>query len=394
MSKFLDIFLNLKKGSLTLRIMLLLSVSLLMANLNAIVDTIFHPETGYFDEEHLIVGGAAMVVTIILYSGILIYTYHLEKSLKEQDRLEDALHMAVDYLEVRVQARTTELQEANESILRLNRELERKVKELEEAKAVAEASDRAKSEFLANMSHELRTPLNAIIGFSDMMLAGMAGPLNERQTEYIDDILRGGKKLLCHLSDILDMSRLVSGEMRLEPHEFSLRGLIDSAIVPFRRKAVEHDIKVEVEIKEGIDAISADEKKIKQVLMNLLSNAFKFTPAGGSVGVTARKAREPGIGECMEICVSDTGIGITKEDMERLFQPFQQLETVLTKRYEGAGLGLSLCKKLVELHGGRIRVESEPGRGSRFTFLIPLNDKAFESIKGESLSGRALNDRK
>ncbi len=258
---------------------------------------------------------------------------------------------------------------------RLIRELDEKVKErtseLEEAILLAQSTNRTKSEFLANMSHELRTPLNAIIGFSEAMLSGIYGPVSDRHREYLNDILMSGENLLALINDILDLSKIESGSLKLEPCEFSLRELIKSVVGMFREKAVRHGITLEYTVENGLDVMTADQRKLKHIIVNLLSNAFKFTPDGGSVRVTARKVRNPQA-EFIEISVEDTGIGVSKEDVPRLFQVFQQLESPYQKRYAGAGLGLFLTKRLVELHGGRIWVESERERGAAFTFSIPV----------------------
>ncbi|MBI5198737.1 MAG: GAF domain-containing sensor histidine kinase [Nitrospirae bacterium] len=256
----------------------------------------------------------------------------------------------------------------------------------------AQAANRAKSEFLANMSHELRTPLNSIIGFSEVMLDGIGGTISDDQRGFIQDIYESGKHLLSLIEDILDLSRVEAGTIELELSEFSLKELIDNSLIFFREKALKHNMKVKVEVEEGLDDIVADRRRIKQVLVNLLSNAFKFSPDGGSVIVRARLIEAEKMGRWedekfstsqapsfptsdrnfYEISVEDTGIGISKDDQKRLFKPFQQLETVYSKKYPGTGLGLNLCKKFVELHGGRIGVESEVGKGSRFSFIIPM----------------------
>jgi|GEM_PF-2091366 len=271
--------------------------------------------------------------------------------------------------------------------------LETKVKErtneLEVASFQAEAANRAKSEFLANMSHELRTPLNSIIGFSELISGGMAGPLNNQQGEYLTDIVNSGKHLLNLINDILDLSKVEAGKMQIEPSVFQLEDIIKGTVLMFSEKALNHNISVKSEIEKNIEMV-ADERKIRQILVNLLSNAFKFTPDGGAVQVTARRISEFGMrnselkseirnpqfasdGNFVEISVTDTGIGISHEDQKKLFKPFQQIETTLSKKYAGTGLGLNLCKGFVELHGGKIWVESDEGKGSKFSFLIPVS---------------------
>jgi len=195
----------------------------------------------------------------------------------------------------------------------------------------------------------------------------MAGSLTSEQKEYIGDIISSSKHLLDLITDILDLSKIEAGKMELEPAEFNLKKLIEASLSMFREKALKHGIKIKSLVGKDIGNITADQRKIKQCLFNLLGNAVKFTPDGGMVGVAAKKGKDS-----VEISVEDTGIGISKEDQLRLFQPFQQLEAAFTKKYAGTGLGLSLCKKFVELHGGSIWVESEAGKGSKFTFTIPV----------------------
>jgi signal transduction histidine kinase len=244
------------------------------------------------------------------------------------------------------------------NVNRMNDELRRLYNELEEA-------SQHKSEFLANMSHELRTPLNAIIGFSQVLRDEMVGSVNEKQAEYLDDIISSGNHLLSLINDVLDLSKVEAGQVELEVHPFSLREALERGVVMVRERATEDGVRVAFVVDPEVDVVAGDERRIKQVIFNLLSNAVKFTPAGGEIDVSATRAN----GE-VRVSVADTGPGIAPEDQERIFEEFQQSETGVGLR-EGTGLGLALSKRYVELHGGRIWVESELGRGSTFTFALP-----------------------
>jgi GAF domain-containing protein/anti-sigma regulatory factor (Ser/Thr protein kinase) len=243
---------------------------------------------------------------------------------------------------------------------RLFREIEAKSRELEVA-------SRHKSEFLANMSHELRTPLNAIIGFSEVLGEKMFGELNEKQAEYTDDILSSGRHLLSLINDILDLSKIEAGRMELELTKFDLPMAIDNALTLIRERASRHGIKIDRVIDDRIGDFTGDERKVKQVLVNLLSNAVKFTPEGGQIKVEASLGDGGAI-----ISVTDTGIGIAKEDQEAIFEEFRQVGSNYAQKREGTGLGLTLTRKFVEMHGGKIWVESEVGKGSKFTFTLPI----------------------
>jgi len=239
-------------------------------------------------------------------------------------------------------------------------------REIEEKSRQIEAANRHKSEFLANMSHELRTPLNAIIGFSEVLQEKLFGELNEKQAEYTDDILTSGRHLLSLINEILDLSKVEAGRMELELATFDLPLAIENARTFVRERATRHGITLDVKIDERLGDIVGDERKIKQILLNLLSNAVKFTPEGGRIGINARQ-----MNGSVEISVTDTGIGIAQEDQPRIFEEFRQVGSYAHK-IEGTGLGLTLAKKFVELHGGRIWVESEVGKGSKFTFMLPI----------------------
>jgi signal transduction histidine kinase len=229
-----------------------------------------------------------------------------------------------------------------------------------------EAASQHKSEFLANMSHELRTPLNAVIGFSEVLLQRMFGALNDKQDEYLRDIYASGQHLLSLINDILDLSKIEAGRMELAPAPFHLPSALDNAVTLVKERAGRHGIGLDVEIDPRLGELVGDERKVKQVVLNLLSNAVKFTPDGGRIALRAGLADGT-----VQISVSDTGIGIAPEDQAAIFEEFRQVGSHERKR-EGTGLGLTLARKFVELHGGRLRVESELGRGSTFTFTLPV----------------------
>ncbi|MFA5403081.1 MAG: ATP-binding protein [Candidatus Omnitrophota bacterium] len=247
-------------------------------------------------------------------------------------------------------------------------------RELEKAKLQADSANRAKSDFLANMSHELRTPLNAIIGFAEVLQDQFFGPLNEKQKKYVDNINTSGRHLLSLINDILDLSKVEAGKMELEPEELSLKkDVLEPALTLLQEKALKHNISLSLAVEPRADMnILADAKKLKQIMFNLLTNAVKFTPDGGSVEISAKRSKGAEAGDFIEISVKDSGIGIKPEDLAKLFQTFSQIESTYSKTVEGTGLGLALTKKLVELHGGKIRVESEFGKGSKFIFGIPV----------------------
>jgi len=244
--------------------------------------------------------------------------------------------------------------------VRLFNEIQDKTQELE-------AANQHKDEFLASMSHELRTPLNAVIGFSEVLLEKMFGEINAKQEEYLNDILSSGRHLLSLINDILDLAKIEAGRMELDLEDFELGPAIDNAVVLVRERATRKSLTLDTELGSGLGAVRGDQRKIKQVLLNLLSNAVKFTPEGGRVEVRAQRLRDH-----VEVSVTDTGIGIAAEHQEAVFEEFRQVGTDYAKKHEGTGLGLTLSKRFVELHGGHIAVKSRLGEGSTFTFTLPV----------------------
>ncbi|HEX7503118.1 MAG TPA: HAMP domain-containing sensor histidine kinase [Acidobacteriota bacterium] len=233
----------------------------------------------------------------------------------------------------------------------------------------AQAANKAKSDFLANMSHELRSPLNAIIGFSEVLKKGQAGDLTPRQKEYSSEIFDSGQHLLALINDILDLSKIEAGKMTLELEKADLALLLESCLAIVREKALGHGITLKSQAAGNLGAVMVDLRKFKQMVYNLLSNAVKFTPDGGRILLEAQRTAS---GQ-LEFSVSDSGIGIAEKDLPRLFTPFEQLDGSLERKYEGTGLGLSMVKRLAELHGGVVSARSELGKGSRFTVRLPLS---------------------
>jgi signal transduction histidine kinase/DNA-binding response OmpR family regulator len=270
------------------------------------------------------------------------------------------------------------------------RALEEANNQLVQSEQKAMAATQAKSAFLANMSHELRTPLNAIIGFSEMLADRIFGDLNERQSRYIQNILNSGKHLLQLINDILDLAKIEAGRLELEPTPFCVATALEDVQNIVKTLANKKSITLRSEIAADLPDLYADQPKFKQIMYNLLSNAIKFTPDGGTVTIMARlepatldqaanlqpasSCPTPPVTECLHVSVRDTGIGIKPQDQERVFLEFEQADSSYARQQQGTGLGLSLTRKLVEMHGGRISVESEgvEGKGSTFAFLIPI----------------------
>ncbi len=243
--------------------------------------------------------------------------------------------------------------------------------EIQDKSRQLEVANKHKSDFLANMSHELRTPLNAIIGFSEVLSEEMFGDLNPKQLDYLQDIHSSGHHLLSLINDILDLSKIEAGRMELDLSSFDLGMLLDNAMTLVRERAARHGLALTLDVEDGVEDWVADPRKVKQVVINLLSNAVKFTPAGGTVTLRARRVESVGAA-AIEIAVIDTGVGIAPNQQALVFEEFRQASGDYLRKAEGTGLGLALAKRFVELHGGAIRVESEPGRGSTFAFVLPL----------------------
>jgi signal transduction histidine kinase len=256
------------------------------------------------------------------------------------------------------------------------RQLEGQSRQLLESKVAAEQASRAKSEFLASMSHELRTPLNAVIGFSQVLVNKTYGGLNDRQLEYLTSILVGGRHLRKLVDDVLDLAKVDAGHLTLDLTRVAVAEDIPEVVGVVQALAQQKNITVTVEVKEPLPAITADRMRVQQMIYNLLSNAIKFTAPGGHVTVTADTVFSGGpTGPCsLRIRIADTGIGIAAQDQARIFDKFERGDSSSAREQEGTGLGLALTRKLVELHGGQISVESEgvKGRGSLFTVLLPL----------------------
>jgi signal transduction histidine kinase len=315
--------------------------------------------SAYSSSRNLIIAVSAASVALALGLGLILSWALVGPIQRTQSRLaEIAEGNFSGKLDV---PNRDELGALSANVNRMNDELRRLYGELETA-------SRHKSEFLASMSHELRTPLNAIIGFSQVLRQRMFGEINEKQEEYLDDILSSGNHLLALINDVLDLSKVEAGQVELEIASFSLREALERGVVIVRERAVKNGVQLSLELAPDVDLVEGDERRLRQVVFNLLSNAVKFTPAGGSITVAAARA-----GDEVWVAVTDTGPGIAPEDHERIFEEFQQTDVGVRQR-EGTGLGLALSRRLVELQGGNLWVESELGRGSRFVFTLPMSE--------------------
>ena len=337
-----------------------LADSLVVLTLDRANTLIRENQTAFVDSQGLFITVAAASVFLALLLGYLLSGSVVGPVRRMQTRL--AAIASGDFSSHVEVSNRDELGSLAANLNRMNDELGRLYEELE-------AASRHKSEFLATMSHELRTPLNAIIGFSQVLKQQMYGELNAKQADYVTDVLSSGQHLLNLINDILDLAKVEAGRMELQPSTFELPELLDNAASQVRERATRQGIGLTVATDGSVGGMEGDERKVKQILFNLLSNAVKFTPSGGKITLAAKAADEEVV-----ISVRDTGIGISAEDQEKIFEEFYQVGTSRTQ--EGTGLGLALTRRLVELHGGRLSVESEPGVGSTFTVTMPLHQAA------------------
>ncbi|MGD8297362.1 MAG: ATP-binding protein [Desulfobacterales bacterium] len=293
-----------------------------------------------------------------------------------------ALQKANDELEKMVAERTADIRKANEMLRQEIEERKRAQLETKNAKIAAEAALRTKSEFLANMSHELRTPLNHILGFTELILDKKVGELNELQEEYLNDVHSSGTHLLALINDILDLSKIEAGRLKYNPTQIPIREILASSLIMIKEKAMKRSIIISKELGNIPESIHADDTNLKQILYNLLSNAVKFTPNGGSIHLAAKRLSNANFPqnndkasskEYIQISIKDSGIGLKKENLTKIFQPFEQVENSSSRQFQGTGLGLSLAKNLVELNGGQIWAESDgEDLGAVFSFSLPV----------------------
>ncbi|TVL99874.1 MAG: hypothetical protein CV087_16125 [Candidatus Brocadia sp. WS118] len=317
---------------------------------------------------------ANMFKNVALHVRLAVLPFVTEKifvsdktEIKEEERLRSLIATQTNLLDVYKKTAVEQSKHLESLYLNLEKKVEERTKELRQANIALEKANRLKSEFLATMSHELRTPLNAIIGFAEVLRDEVIGPLSGDQKGCLDDIHSSGQHLLSMINNILDFSKIEAGKFELKYEEFSLEAVIAEVLNAISEFSDKKGISIHTHIHADIPPIIADKVKCKQIMFNLLSNAVKFTPENGRITINAELVEQ-----YVQIGVSDTGIGIKSEDIDKLFKPFLQLDGSYSRRYEGTGLGLVLTKHLVELQGGKIWVESEYEKGSTFTFTLPI----------------------
>jgi signal transduction histidine kinase len=325
-----------------------------------------HPE---FDPERVEADGMTWVVAPLLHEGASIGRILVRgepRTAAHLHRVADAF--IVDGIKRAMSARMhmATVEEASRELTEKNRRLAQAVERLQEA-------DLVKSNFLATVSHELRTPLTSVIGYSEMLLEGIAGELNDEQREYVRTVMEKGDQLLQLITGILDISRMEAGEMRIDRVPFDLDEVVSVALSTIAPHARRKKLNMACTVPPGLPLVLGDRDKIRQVLLNLLGNAVKFTPEGGRIEVSADLASlVPDGPRAVRVSVRDSGIGVPAEHQKRVFDPFFQVDNSSTREYGGTGLGLSIVKRLVEAHGGVVWVESEAGKGATFSFTIPL----------------------
>ncbi|MBI5572677.1 MAG: AAA family ATPase [Desulfomonile tiedjei] len=346
---------------------------------------------GEFTNDPYVLGNSpkSILCAPLIHQGKLTGILYLENNLTTGAFTEDRLEV-LRFLcsQAAISLENARLYERQEDYARtLKQRVEQRTAALEKAKGLAEQANRAKSEFLANMSHELRTPLNAIIGFSEILEDQQFGSLNLDQVKFVGHVLTSGRHLLHLINDVLDLAKVESGKMDLKLSRVRIRDLLASSLTMIKEKALKHNIGVSLRMDGALAGaeIAGDEIKLKQIMYNLLSNATKFTSDGGSIEVNAARDRNGLI-----VSVKDTGVGLRREDTERIFSAFEQVDSSYARRQEGTGLGLALTRRLVELHGGRIWAESEGlGKGAKFTFIVPL--RGIEEAAIETKEAQAEN---
>jgi signal transduction histidine kinase len=283
----------------------------------------------------------------------------------DRKKAEEKLARYREHLEDLVKDRTVELEKSQQALVKLVKDLKNTTENLKDTNIRLKELDHIKSVFLASMSHELRTPLNSIIGFTGIMLMGLPGDLNDEQKKQLTIVKNSADHLLSLINDVLDISKIEAGKIEFSLKEFKLQDTVREVIETISSSAAEKGLELFMDVPEDITLFS-DRRRVKQILINIAGNAVKFTHRG-SIRIEAKTRA----GQDLEITIADTGIGIKEEDMGRLFQPFQQIDTTLTKKFDGTGLGLHISQKLAAIMGGHISVKSEHGKGSKFTLSLP-----------------------